>query len=120
MVQHERHNLVGGRHLAEGAGSELRWGPWSWANLRREVHIPLSGARQPPRGSLWIDASTADLLGAWGFAQYGLVKDFLSAQHQARHVDVGSVGWGETDKIMKNTPSLAWWWREPELYFFFF
>lgn len=37
MVQHERHDLVGRRHLSRGAGSELCWGPWSRASLRWEA-----------------------------------------------------------------------------------
>lgn len=81
VVQHERHNLVGGRHLSWGAGHELCQGPQSRARLRQGGRLPLSGARQPPRGSLWTDTSTADLLGAWGFAQHVLLKDFLSGQH---------------------------------------
>lgn len=81
VVQHERHNLVGGRHLLQGAGRELCRGPQSRARLRQGGHLPLSGARQPPRGSLWTDTSTADPLGAWGFAQHVLLKDFLSGQH---------------------------------------
>ena len=81
MVQHEHHNLVGSRHLSQGARSELRWGPRSRASLHRGGHLPLSGARQPPHGSLWTDTSTADPLGAWGFAQHVLLKDFLSGPH---------------------------------------
>lgn len=86
MVEHECHDLVGGCHLSEGrVGVSCVGRPWSYTSLGHGVLSPLSGARQLPRGSLWIDLVTVDPLGACGFAPHVLLKDLLSTQHEARH-----------------------------------
>lgn len=69
----------------EGSGVSCVGRPWSYTSLGHGVLSPLSGARQLPRGSLWIDLVTVDPLGACGFAPHVLLKDLLSTQHEARH-----------------------------------
>lgn len=69
------------------------------STLGQGVHLPLSGAHQLPRGSLWTDAVTADSLrpGDSLIVFFFLIKDLLSAQHLARCCVHGKWGckWAE-------------------------